>query len=424
MKPINLTYLLIALLSLLYCSCDDSNSTINEEVEGVPVTVDLMIAPLSSATTRWTDSNALDSEMMQNWTIVVTDVNDKIESILSSSYTSGVKEEDYVTNVVLTTGNKRFYSFANIALSSITSSTPAVGSTLQLKPTCAAFVNGNIPSGGIPMSNIQTIKVANLQQQTIELRTIRMMAKVTLKLANACALDVKLNSITLNSITAATAQIATLPPATLSKYDIVANYTYTLASPITIAAGTTSANAQNVTCYINESMLSSADTPHYFMLSLNTDQGSKTQELRYALLNWQTFKRNQYSVIPITLDDYKLSIKVVDYPPIGVYPASVTNNSDGSFTCTFSSNGDFEISPTITKYSDGSSVSYVLTGMAARSVPTGFFVTAPTYNSTTKEIIGNIGNSSGTALYELTFNALKTDGTVARTLTYQLYIKR
>ena len=136
------------------------------------------------------------------------------------------------------------------------------------------------------------------------------------------------------------------------------------------------------------------------------------------------FKRNQYSVIPITLDDYKLTIKVVDYPPIGVYPASVANNADGSFTCTFSSNGDFEISPTITRYSDGNIVSYVLAGMAARSVPTGFFVTAPTYNSTTKEIIGNIGNASGTALYELTFNALKSDGTVARTLTYQLYIKR
>ena len=424
MKHYNLIYILIVFLSIVYCGCDNTDTTIDEEITGQPITVNIVIAPEQDATTRWSDSNAIDSEMMYNWTVIVTDTNNRIELITTSSYTTGVKEIDYVENLSLTSGTKRFYTFANIALSTVTSSTPTIGNTLQLKSTCTAFANGNIPSGGIPMSNMQTIKVVNTQQQTISLKVIRMMAKVTLKLANACALDVKLNSITLSSITAATAQIATLPPTTLSKYDMATNYTYTLASPITIAAGTTSANAQNVTFYINESALATTDTPSYFMLSLNTDQGSKTQELRYALLNWQSFKRNQYSVIPITLDDYKLSIKVVDYPPIGVYPASVANNADGSFTCTFSSNGEFEISPTITKYSDGSIVSYTLASMAARSVPAGFFVTAPTYNSTTKEIIGNIGNSPGTALYELTFNALKSDGTVARTLTYQLYIKR
>ena len=417
MKHYNLTYIVFVCLSIIYCGCSNTDTIIDEEVAGQSVIVNIVIAPEQDATTRWSDSNATDSEMMYNWIVIVTDTNDRIESITTSSYTSGIKEVDYVENLTLTSGTKRFYTFANVALSAITSVTPTIGSVLQLKSTCTAFANGVIPVGGIPISNMQTTKIINTQQQTIELKTIRMMAKVTLKFANACAYDVKINSITLSSITAPTAQIATLPPTTQSKYATTANYTYTLTSPISIATGTTSANAQTVTFYINESALTSTDTPPYFTLSLNTDQGSKTQELRYALLNWQMFKRNQYSVIPITLDDYKLTIKVVDYPPIGVYPASVANNADGSFTCTFSSNGDFEISPTITRYSDGNIVSYVLAGMAARSVPTGFFVTAPTYNSTTKAIIGNIGNASGTALYELTFNALKSAGTVARTLT-------
>ena len=308
--------------------------------------------------------------------------------------------------------------------SELTTTTPVVGGTLQLKSLCNAPANGVIPQGGIPMSNMQTIVINNAQQQTIQLKVVRMMAKVTVKLYNASAIDIKVNSIGLSDITSHSAPIATLPPTSFTKSTNVGLYQYTPTAPIVIQAGTTLTNAQVATFYVNESALSSSDTPPYFTLRLNTDQGIKREEQRFALLDWQWFKRNEYSIIPVRLDDYKLAIKVVDYPPIGVYPASVANNADGSFTCTFSSNGEFQICPTITRFSDGSQLSYTLAGMAARSLPSGFFVTPPTYNTTTKEIVGNIGNVRGTALYELTFNVLNTDGTVARTLTYQLYFKR
>ena len=406
----------------MFNGCDRELSS-DQDSEGYPFVADIHLSTTSTQT-RWTDSRTTDNEMMQRWTIIVTDTSNKIEKIFNSNYSGQVKEEDLITGITLTSGNKRFYTFANIDMAQIASTTPTVGSTLNLKASCNAFANGAIPTGGIPMSNMQTINVTNAQQQTIKLQVVRMMAKVTLQLANVSASAVKINSITLNSITPNSGVIPTLPTATINKSAVAANYTYTLSTPLTIAANTSASNAIAVSFYLNESAVSTTDTPPNFTISLNTDQGSQTQSLRYALLNWQVFKRNQYSIIPITIDDYQLKIAVVDYPPIGVYPAAVSTTGDGSFTCTIRSNGDFEIYPTLTKYSDGSTINFTLASKVAKIVPTGFFVTAPTYNSATKEIIGTIGNVSGTALYELTFNALKADGSLARTLTYQLYIKR
>ena len=130
MKHYNLIYILIVFLSIVYFGCDKTDTTIDEEITGQPITVNIVIAPEQDATTRWSDSNAIDSEMMYNWTVIVTDTNNRIELITTSSYTTGVKEIDYVENLSLTSGTKRFYTFANIALSTVTSSTPTIGNTL------------------------------------------------------------------------------------------------------------------------------------------------------------------------------------------------------------------------------------------------------------------------------------------------------
>ena len=83
------------------------------------------------------------------------------------------------------------------------------------------------------------------------------------------------------------------------------------------------------------------------------------EELRYALIDdngtkenekWDYIARNDYRIIPIVLDDYKLDIIPYDFPAIGVYPASV-KEEDGIYTINFHDYGHFHLLPVVTRYS-------------------------------------------------------------------------
>ncbi len=414
---------LVALL--LIAACSSENDITNPQLEGVPVQVDIVLSAKGQASTRWYDTNAIDGEMMKNWIVIITNTSNVVEQIIYSSY-SGEKEKDTVNPLTLTSGSRIFYSFANVTLADLAPSA-TIGGKLTLKSPFPVPANGDIPTNGIPMSNRQEITVLNAQQQTIVLQVVRMMAKVTLKIANASGYDVAVNSVTLSGITTPPATITTLPPAAIDKASDVANYTYTLGTALSVPNGTTAASPQTLKFYINESAVASTDAPPYHMLSLNTTQGSTTNEQRFALLSWNSFARNEHSIIPITLDDYRLVIVARDYPPIGVYPAVVVSNGEGNFTVTFSDGGDFELIPTITRLSDGKEMNFQLTssGITVLSgTPATLFKEEPAYNATTKEIVGVIGNTTGTVLYQLAFDVLNDDKSVARQLTYKLYITR
>ena len=408
---------------LLFTACSSENDLTDPQLEGLPVQVDINLSTTRQPTTRWDDSQAVNGEMMNNWIIIVTDTSDKIEQLISSASYAGEKEKDAISSIALASGTKHFYSFANVSLADIANGTPAIGTILSLKTTYPAPANGAIPATGIPMSNKQTIQILNVQQQTIELEVVRLMAKVTLQLANSSGTAITVNSATLSAITTATTAISLLPPASATKAASVASYTHP--TTLSVPDGTTAASPQVLSFYINESALNATDAPPYHTLSLTTTQGTTTNELRYALLNWNSFSRNEHSIIPIALDDYRLTIVARDYPPIGVYPAVVVSNGEGTFTVTFSDGGDFELIPSITRLSDGAEMNFELasSGMTVLSGdPAALFVTPPTYNATTKEVVGTIGTTTGTVLYQFSFNVLNADSSVARTLTYKLYI--
>lgn len=66
---------------------------------------------------------------------------------------------------------------------------------------------------------------------------------------------------------------------------------------------------------------------------------------------WNYIARNDYRIIPIVLDDYKLDMIPYDFPAIGVYPASV-KEEDGIYTINFHDYGHFHLVPQVTRYSD------------------------------------------------------------------------
>lgn len=248
-------------------------------------------------------------------------------------------------------------------------------------------------SKGIPMSNVQTYTVPS-GSETKDLIVIRMFAKLQFPIYNETASNITLKSITISDVTlnptSSEATLKLLP--TLTKHDTmepthkdleadvatmpnatVGDYTYTVPTgQQTIAANKKYAGgepATTVTFYINESKApTNADGLYYLTVELDD------HDYRYALISqegnttddnnaWDYIARNDYRIIPIVLDDYKLEIIPYDFPEIGVYPASVheVDAAKHVYEMLFHDYGHFHLLPVVTHNAGTEQVDFVAT---------------------------------------------------------------
>lgn len=265
---------------------------------------------------------------------------------------------------------------------------------------------------GIPMSNVQTKTVSD--GSNVELVVIRMMAKIELQVYNDKGSDVTVESFTLTDVTKnSDGNLKLLPSLSDAGHDVMTIPTHGDISPnlgTSTSKGdiklypneTVSASANNTTTgapkkftfYVNESVKPTNAFSHFF-LKIKLDGEA---EERYVLIDdkgsttaddnkWDYIARNDYRVIPIVLDDYKLDMIPYDFPAIGVYPASV-KEEDGIYTINFHDYGHFHLQPVVKKVSNSSVV-----------VP--FVATAPTgtYGSTSWGLIDDSFASSWVGPY-------------------------
>ena len=254
---------------------------------------------------------------------------------------------------------------------------------------------------GIPMSNVQTKTVSD--GSNVELVVIRMMAKIELQVYNDKGSDVTVESFTLTDVTKnSDGNLKLLPSLSDAGHDVMTIPTHGDISPNLGTStskgdiklypngnGTVSASANNTTAgtpkkftfYVNESVKPTNAFNHFF---LKIKLAGEAEE-RYVLIDdkgsttaddnkWDYIARNDYRIIPIVLDDYKLDMIPYDFPAIGVYPASV-KEEDGIFTINFHDYGHFHLQPVVKKVSDSSVVP--------------FTPTTPDYSSTTWGLIDN-----------------------------------
>lgn len=140
-------------------------------------------------------------------------------------------------------------------------------------------------------------------------------------------------------------------------------------------------NPIKIVFYVNES--ATPTTPHanpgttteqefgHFFLEMDVEGDMPQYKQRYVMIddknkdgssgNWNYIARNDYRIIPIVLDDYKLDMIPYDFPAIGVLPASV-KEEDGIYTINFHDYGHFHLQPKVTRYSDGTLVPYGKSG--------------------------------------------------------------
>lgn len=381
------TYLFLFGLLLAGCSADDTPVDGLHDEGKAHVTLRIGVDNGERVTRSWTDGNAKTdrTEMMYSWYVVLTDADNKVVFKQSKASVEEANAEiDVVANnLVLDLGTYTAYNFANIAESNlpaaITSAT--VGQTLTSEAIASitdavVTVNGNgfVPSAtqGIPMSNKQTLTIAASDTQK-DLVVVRMLAKMTVSVKNETGVGQYIKYATITGITDNVANnLKLLPNYTDASNantmgavhgDIQPNLNGTPATVELAIPGmaTTEALAKDatreVTFYVNECAKGTD-----FYLTIGLGDASSTQEYRYALIDnkgettedddmWDYIARNDYRVIPIILDDYHFQIIPYDFPPIGVFPVSVSevDTENHIYNFTFHDYGHFHLLPLVTK---------------------------------------------------------------------------
>ena len=392
-KTIMALLVLTMLATFTACSPDDSSMSDNPgggSKNGYTIHLKLstsasgsigQAAPHSRALTPEWESGS-DAENMKSWFVVLTQGGKVVQTIEKTQVDAQHAKEDEVTLENVAPGTYQVYSFANIDKTQL--GTLSNGSAVDFK-NMKYKMNGNgfdATISGIPMSNEQTLTVK--QDGTTDknkLWVVRMLAKVTLRFKNPSATPLVINDITLSDVTSnpsadvnTDGNIMLLPKhsdvsgtsgatgsSNLTGADkdqvkcipnlvgqaATQNYTYTLSSPKTIAKNTSAYTEENeISFYVNES--AAGNTSKYFIINLNTSAGVK----RYALFqDWTTIARNDHHILPISLDDYKLTFDVQAFSAIGLYPSIKDNGTTLSYTCYYPEE-EFHIQPKVVKGDD------------------------------------------------------------------------
>lgn len=447
---------LVMLLTAFAACSPDSDASDPGSTTNKTYTLHFNLSPVSgsSASSRtetytvgkpnsWDDGSK--EENMKSWTVVFVKDGTVAKVVKKPSVEEGKDKEDVVTVTGLEAGTYSVYSFANISdadLGTITEGSPSPNFDSQ-----SFAVKGNdmdITTNGIPMSNKQTVKIGSDGQPDVkQLYVVRMLSKITLKFRNMTGGDITVNKVSISDITSNPAtgtNIKLLPANNVVSSTYVAQtpnlvenaasgeFTHTISSGLTVANNTTdydTDNSRSVSFYVNESQAGKAYP--YFVVTLETNVGSQ----RYFMYtDWNQIARNDHHVLKLALSDYKLRLKVEDFSAIGMYPS--VKDDGKQLNLTFHYPGEeFHIIPSVTKYSDGSSVSFTNlewtrlseseTGAESNAFSTiPYIVTGE--NRIEAETLGELGKKIGPIVYQLSVKV--DDGTTAPTLVYRVAISQ
>lgn len=451
--------LVMLLTSFAACSPDsdasDPGSTTNKTY-----TLHFNLSPVSgsSASSRaetytagtpdsWDEGSK--EENMKSWTVVFVKKSDGTVAkvVKQPSVAEGKDKEDDVTVTGLEAGTTyTVYSFANISdteLGTIKEGSPSPDFDAQ-----SFAVKGNdmdITANGIPMSNKQTVKIGSDGQPDVkDLYVVRMLSKITLKFRNMTGEDITVKNVSISDITSNPAtgaeNIKLLPANNVVSSTYVAqtpnlvenakrdDFTHEITSGLTVAKNTTdydTDNSRSVSFYVNESQAGNAYP--YFVVTLETNVGSQ----RYFMYtDWNQIARNDHHVLKLALSDYKLRLKVEDFGSVGSAPALKDDRKQ--LNLIFHDLEEFHIVPSVTKYSDGSSVPFTNlewtklseseTGAESKAFSTIPYIVS-SKDRIEAETLGELGKKIGPIIYQLSVKV--DDGTTtAPTLVYRVAISQ
>ena len=390
----------------------------------------------------WEDGST--EENMKSWTVVFVKSDGTVAKVVKQPSVAEDKDkEDDVTVSGLEAGTYSVYSFANISDTELGTITEGSSPDFDSKSFAVNGNDWNI-ANGIPMSNKQEVTIGSDGQPNVkDLYVVRMLSKITLKFRNMTGQDITVKNVSISDITSnptAGTENVKLLPATLVSSPKVAqtpnlvenakrdDFTHEITSGLTVAKNTTNYdtdNSRSVSFYVNESQAGNAYP--YFVVTLVTNVGSQ----RYFMYtDWNQIARNDHHVLKLALSDYKLRLKVEDFGSIGSTPSL---KDDGKqLNLIFHDLEEFHIVPSVTKYSNGSSVSFTNlewtklseseTGAESKAFSTIPYIVS-SKDRIEAETLGELGKKIGPIIYQLSVKV--DDGTTtAPTLVYRVAISQ
>ena len=449
--------LVMLLTSFAACS-PDSDASDPGSITNKTYTLHFNLSPVSgsSASSRAETNTAgtpdsweggSKEENMKSWTVVFVKSDGTVAKVVKQpSVAEGNDKKDDVIVTGLEAGTTySVYSFANISdadLGTITEGSPSPNFDSK-----SFAVNGNdmdIKANGIPMSNKQVVTIGSDGQPDVkDLYVVRMLSKITLKFRNMTGQDITVKNVSISDITSnpatGTENVKLLPATPVSSTNVAQapnlvenakrdDFTHTITSGLTVDKTATdydTDNSRSVSFYVNESQAGNAYP--YFVVTLETNVGSQ----RYFMYtDWNQIARNDHHVLKLALSDYKLRLKVEDFGSIGSAPSL---KDDGKqLNLIFHDLEEFHIVPSVTKYSDGSSVPF--TNLEWKKLfeskpddETKAFSRIPSIVSSKDRIeaetLGELGKKIGPIVYQLSVKV--NDGTTtAPTLVYRVAISQ
>ena len=446
----------LVMLLLTFAACSpDSDASDPGSITNKTYTLHFNLSPVSgsSASSRaetytaespnsWEDGSK--EENMKSWTVVFVKSGTVAKVVKQPSVEEGKDKKDVVTVTGLEAGTTyTVYSFANISDADLGTITEGSSPDFDSK---SFAVNGNDMdiTNGIPMSNKQEVTIGSDGQPDItDLYVVRMLSKITLKFRNMTGEDIIVKNVSISDITSnpatGTENVKLLPAKPVSSANIpqapnlVENakrddFTHAITSGLTVAKNTTdydTDNSRSVSFYVNESQ--AGNTYPYFVVTLVTNVGSQ----RYFMYtDWNQIARNDHHVLKLALSDYKLRLKVEDFGSIGSAPSL---KDDGKqLNLIFHDLEEFHIIPSVTKYSDESSVSFTnlewkKLSESETDAEKKAFLTKPDIvtgeNRIEAKTLGELGKKIGPIIYQLSVKV--DDGTTtAPTLVYRVAISQ
>lgn len=445
----------LVMLLLTFAACSpDSDASDPGSITNKTYTLHFNLSPVSgsSASSRaetytagspntWEDGSK--EENMKSWTVVFVKSSDGTVAkvVKQPSVAEGKDKKDDVTVTGLEAGTYSVYSFANISdaeLGTITEGSPSPDFDSK-----SFAVNGNdmdITAKGIPMSNKQEVTIKSDGQPDItDLYVVRMLSKITLKFRNMTGEDITVKNVSISDITSnpatGTENVKLLPAKPVSSANVpqapnlVENakrddFTHAIGLTVTKDATDYDTDNSSVSFYVNESRAGNAYP--YFVVTLETNVGSQ----RYFMYtDWNQIARNDHHVLKLALSDYKLRLKVEDFGSIGSAPSL---KDDGKqLNLIFHDLEEFHIIPSVTKYSDGSSVTF--TNLEWKKLSESVvgdeskaFSTIPKIvtgeNRIEAATLGELGKKIGPIIYQLSVKV--NDGVDSPTLVYRVAISQ
>lgn len=446
---------LVMLLTVFAACSPDSDASDPGSTTNKTYTLHFNLSPVSgsSASSRaetytvgspntWEDGSK--EENMKSWTVVFVKSDGTVAKVVKHpSVAEGKDKEDDVIVTGLEAGTYSVYSFANISDADLGTITEGSSPDFDSK---SFAVNGNdmdIKANGIPMSNKQEVTINSDGQPNVKkLYVVRMLSKITLKFRNMTGEDIIVNNVSISDITSnpatGTENVKLLPKTSVSSANVAqtpnlaenaasGEFTHTISRGLTVANNTTdydTDNSRSVSFYVNESQAGKAYP--YFVVTLETNVGSQ----RYFMYtDWNQIARNDHHVLKLALSDYKLRLKVEDFGSIGSTPSL---KDDGKqLNLIFHDLEEFHIVPSVTKYSDGSSVPFTNLEWTKLSesetdAEKNAFLTKPYIvtgeNRIEAETLGELGKKIGPIIYQLSVKV--NDGVDSPTLVYRVAISQ